>query len=235
MRARFQREPNVCIRGEPRGPEAKKKIRDQREAKRECEHPAVERDLLQPRHARRAERDDGIAPPERDQESQKAAEQGDEHALDQELANDLSAIRAQRRAHREFPRPPGAAHGEKVREISAGNQQDQSNRAEQEPKVFLVRANLIFEKRRDVDAIMTPMTRILLILTMAAALAGCGVVAAPVRVTSAAGTLMSEHVTQDSGITLTGLGSGTAVNISVTARNAAGESQPTAPVSATVP
>ena len=56
-----------------------------------------------------------------------------------------------------------------------------------------------------------------------------------VRVTSAAGTLMSEHLTQDSGITLTGLGSGTAVNIIVTARNAAGESQPTAPVSATVP
>jgi hypothetical protein len=40
--------------------------------------------------------------------------------------------------------------------------------------------------RHDVDAIMTPMIRLLLILTMAAALAGCGVVAAPVRVTSAA-------------------------------------------------
>jgi hypothetical protein len=33
---------------------------------------------------------------------------------------------------------------------------------------------------------MAPMTRIVLLLTMAAALAGCGVVAAPVRVTSAA-------------------------------------------------
>ena len=41
-------------------------------------------------------------------------------------------------------------------------------------------------KRRDVDVIMTPVTRLFLILTMAAALAGCGVVAAPVRVTSAA-------------------------------------------------
>ena len=41
-------------------------------------------------------------------------------------------------------------------------------------------------KRRDVDAIMTPVTRLLVTLTMAAALAGCGVVAAPVRVTSAA-------------------------------------------------
>lgn len=33
---------------------------------------------------------------------------------------------------------------------------------------------------------MRPMTRILLIVSMAVALAGCGVVAAPVRVTSAA-------------------------------------------------
>ena len=41
-------------------------------------------------------------------------------------------------------------------------------------------------KRRDVDAIMTPVTRLFLILTVASALAGCGVVAAPVRVTSAA-------------------------------------------------
>ena len=39
--------------------------------------------------------------------------------------------------------------------------------------------------RRHVEIIMT-MTRIFLIVTMAAALGGCGVVAAPVRVTSAA-------------------------------------------------
>ena len=56
-----------------------------------------------------------------------------------------------------------------------------------------------------------------------------------VRVTNAAGIVLSEHLTHDSGITLTGLGSGTAVKVSVTARNAAGESPPTASVSATVP
>ena len=81
-----------------------------------------------------------------------ATEQRDDHALDQQLANDLAAIRTQRCAHRKLTRTSGAAHGEKVRQIRAGNEQDQRDRAEQQPEIFLVRTDLIFEKRREVDA-----------------------------------------------------------------------------------
>jgi hypothetical protein len=47
--------------------------------------------------------------------------------------------------------------------------------------------------------------------------------------------VLTEQLTQDSEVSLNGQTSGTAINITVTARNSAGESRPTAPVTATVP
>jgi hypothetical protein len=57
-----------------------------------------------------------------------------------------------------------------------------------------------------------------------------------VKVTNAAGgAQLASELTQDSEISIPGLPAGANVNITVTARNAAGESQPTAPVTAVVP
>jgi hypothetical protein len=57
-----------------------------------------------------------------------------------------------------------------------------------------------------------------------------------VKVMNAAGdTQLTEMLTQDSGVAIGNLPAGATVNIAVSARNATGESQPTAPVSAVVP
>ena len=61
MRSRFQREPNIWVSGEPRGPEPKEKVREQGQAQSESKHTPIQGDILQTRHAGRTERDNGVA------------------------------------------------------------------------------------------------------------------------------------------------------------------------------
>ena len=84
---------------------------------------------MKTRDTRGRKRDEKIAPPCRQTESQRAADQGQDEALDQELANDLPARRAHRGADREFPRPRRAARRQEVRQICAGDEQDEPDRA----------------------------------------------------------------------------------------------------------
>ena len=94
----------------------------------------------------RRERDDEIAAPGGEKQTKRATGRPQEQAFDQELPNNLPARRADRRAHRELPRPRRSARGEQIREIDASNQQDHADRDEKQLEAGAIFANLIFEQ-----------------------------------------------------------------------------------------
>ena len=51
-----------------------------------------------------------------------AADRGNDETFEQELPDDLAAAGAHRRANRELPGPRGPTHGQKIREIGAGDE-----------------------------------------------------------------------------------------------------------------
>ena len=73
-----------------------------RDNEREAERTAVHGDLGEARHALRHERQQKIHAPERQNQTHRASERGEQQALRQKLAKEPSAARAHRDAGRDF-------------------------------------------------------------------------------------------------------------------------------------
>ena len=70
----------------------------------------------------------------REQETERASHEREQHALREELPDDLPAGGADRDAHAHLPRPPRGTREQEVGDIGAGNQQHESDRAQQRPE-----------------------------------------------------------------------------------------------------
>ena len=76
--------------------------------------------------------DDEADAPHGRRERDGAAERGEHDVLGEELADQTPAPAAERGADRHLARPPAAAREQQVRDVRAGDQQDEADRAEQE-------------------------------------------------------------------------------------------------------
>ncbi len=121
----------------------------QRGAEREGEHRAVDAHLLRARQIARSGREQQIDSPECEQHAQRAAEQGEEEALDQHLPHQPRPAGAQRRAHRQLALPRGRARQDEVSHVGAGHQENQHHRAEEHPERQPHAADHLIEQRHD--------------------------------------------------------------------------------------
>ena len=94
-----------------------------------------------------------IEPPDENHgeaETDNAADEGQEHALDEQLTNDPPPRRAEGHAHGDLPGAMGRAGQQQVGDVRAGDQQHERDRAHERPEDgFDLRANDAIQKRRD--------------------------------------------------------------------------------------
>src|SRR5205814_7129792 len=101
---------DVRAGGLPRWPEAKQNRGERRERKGERHHAPVEPDSFEARGAGRSESNEGVASPNRKNQTEGAADDGDDKTFNQELPDNLAAGSAHRRANRELPSTCGPTH-----------------------------------------------------------------------------------------------------------------------------
>ena len=116
-------------------------------------------------HALRSQRGESIANPNGDEKSEHAAEKRDNKTFCEKLTNNLAAARADGGANGELSRAGGAARSKKIGQVGAGNEQDQSDGAEEQGEIGAIFPNQTFEKRRDVDRLLRVGFRIRLFQT----------------------------------------------------------------------
>ena len=117
--------------------------------KGECQDAPVEADSFETRRAGRRESDERVASPDGENQTKRAADDRDDKAFDQKLPNDLAARSAHRRANRKLPSACGPARGQEIRQVRAGDEQNEGNRAEQQRQTGPVIAEQIIEERLD--------------------------------------------------------------------------------------
>src|SRR4029079_18823886 len=81
-------------------------------------------------------------------DSDRSANNRERRALDGQLANDLSTTRAQRESNRDFSTTRGSAHGGKIREVDARDEENERDRATQPEQCRAHIANDLRLKRR---------------------------------------------------------------------------------------
>ena len=127
-----QRVDRIGARREPRRRGAEHDAGDEREADGERQHQRrrarVDR---QERRAGERERQQQARGADGDDESGDAAGDGEQHALDQRLRDDLPARRAHREPHGGLAAPRDGAGEQQVRDVGAGDEQHQPAHAEQ--------------------------------------------------------------------------------------------------------
>ena len=89
---------------------------------------------MQPRQARRSERNEQAQPDIGEHEPRGAAERAEHRALDEQLSRDAAAAGAERRAHREFLAASVRPHEHEVRDVRAGDREHRADRAHQHPE-----------------------------------------------------------------------------------------------------
>ena len=72
-------------------------------------------------------RDEELEPAVGEGEPEPGAEEADDEALEEELAGDAAAAGAEGGADRELLLPPLGAHEEEVRDVGAGDEQDEAD------------------------------------------------------------------------------------------------------------
>ncbi len=101
---------------------------------REEQHRDVDSDLPGPRHGRRAHADEQGHGPVGEQHSDERASEGQEPALEQQLSHEEPRAGAERPADRQLLAPGGRPHQHQVREVGAGDQQQQRHGRRQHPQ-----------------------------------------------------------------------------------------------------
>ena len=126
----FQRELNISARCLPGRPQSKKNCGQRRDQKRETKDRKIEGNLLEARNSFRPQSNQGVAQPHRDAKSERTAENRDQKTFEQKFTDNLDAGCADRSVNGKLSRSRCSARGEQIGEIGAGNEQDQSHRAE---------------------------------------------------------------------------------------------------------
>ena len=80
----------------------------------------------------RHERDDEVERPARDEQAQRAAKRRQQARLGQQLPHEPPAARADRQAHGHLRRPAGRPRQQQVRDVGAGDQQDEPGDRQQQ-------------------------------------------------------------------------------------------------------
>ena len=98
---------------------------------REHQHFAVERDLVEARHAGLAERADPREAPVRERHRARRPHQRQERALGEQLTDDAAAARTERRAHGHLVLPRHAPRQQQVGDVRARDEQHEADRSPQ--------------------------------------------------------------------------------------------------------
>ena len=101
---------------------------DQGRRDRHRQYPRIDGDLGHPRDRQRAQRLDA---PRREEDAQGAAERGDHQALDEPLRDRPAARLTEGAADGEIEAASGGPHEQQIREVRAGDEQEQADGAEQ--------------------------------------------------------------------------------------------------------
>src|SRR5262245_45372820 len=145
----------------PRGRKAEDQSRQQRHQRCETERPAVYADMFGARQIGRREFDQRLYSPRRQQYAQRSAEDRQQQAFGQQLPRQPEASRAQCRAHGEFLAPRLATRERQIGHVGAGDEQDEADRAQQQPERSANIAHHFIQQRRDEDSHLVVLDRIL--------------------------------------------------------------------------
>ena len=131
----LQRGREVRLRRTQRGRETEEKPGRERQREVECEHAVIDRagDHMR-RLGRWQEPEQELRRPRRDREPEPAADRGEQDALDEQLADDAAAARAEREAHGDLPLPRRRACDEQARDVRARDQQHADDDPEEQPQ-----------------------------------------------------------------------------------------------------
>ena len=122
----------VAARGVERRNDAEEQAGEQGCAKGIRDHLPVDGNVREPREARRRQGLQEIRAPRRDQQAGGAADQAEQQAFGQHLAQQSAPPGAERRPNRQLALPRGRAGEQQVRDVGAGDQQDEAHRTEQD-------------------------------------------------------------------------------------------------------
>ena len=116
------------------------------------DHLAVDRDGREPREARRRQGLKKLRTPRSDQQACSATDQTEQQAFGQHLAQQSAPSGAERRPNRELALPRGGAGEQQVRDVGAGDQQDEAHRTEQDDQRPLDVTHDLFVHRHQADS-----------------------------------------------------------------------------------
>ena len=100
-------------------------------ASNQGQHATIERHAFEPRDAARGDGDKQADEPFREDDADRAGNNGQHRGLQQQMADQLAATRAERRPHRELAPTRRRARHEQIGDIGAGDRQHEGDRAEQ--------------------------------------------------------------------------------------------------------
>ena len=123
-----------------------------RERDGEREHAAVDRDLAQARQVVGGDGEQSVEREAREEQAESAADQREHQALGQELAQEAGAAGADRGAQRHLALARRGAGEQQARDVGAGDQQHEGDRAEQHHDRGPDRADHVIAVGDDVDA-----------------------------------------------------------------------------------
>ena len=126
-----ERRAHVAARAAPRRNEAERKRRHPRDAKGEEEHAPIEADAFDARNVGRPQYDERLDAGECERESTGAAGKRQHRRLDEHLLNESRSARAQRDANRHLALAGSHACHEEIHDVRAGDEQQDTRRAEQ--------------------------------------------------------------------------------------------------------
>jgi hypothetical protein len=135
------------------GHEAEEKCREECGEEREAEDGAVDADAVDARKVRGLERHEQANASQRDEQPERCPRERDDTALDEELTHDADPRGAECGAHGELAFARRGAGEEEIRDVRAGDEQDERHGAEQRPDDGAHVRREVFDHRHDVEAI----------------------------------------------------------------------------------
>ena len=96
---------------------------------------------METRNISRTQRDQAVPDPNSKKEPERTAKECYQETFDQQLLDDLTAGRADRCVNGKLSRPRGTSRGKQIREVRAGDEQDQPDRAQEQSEIGSVFAD----------------------------------------------------------------------------------------------
>ena len=149
--ARLERGVEIDARRAQRRREAEEDAGANRDGKGEDEHRGVEPNRFEPRDVARVDRPDDLQRDLGDRQAGGAAENAEQHALGQQLADEAFPARAERRPDGDLFLPAGGAGEQQIGDVGARDQQDERHGAEHDEHRDAEVADDGLDERDDVD------------------------------------------------------------------------------------